>query len=166
MRSTALRSLLCAAAAVIMSAPLAEGQAVVQASSCSYARCALRLEADPNVPNLSRLVQGIDARPVATFGLLVPTIPLFVSTTDSIRLPYETFRRHDAAFRVLIGVSLAATLASGAMLGSHGPSHGPSFAATLGVDVGLITAAFVEGSRAASALQTAIDRYNARLPDR
>lgn len=166
MHAVELRVGLSAAAALVLAASAARAQTTREQSSCTYERCALHLEADPDLPTLPRLVQGIEARPVATHGVFIPTIPLFEASPDSVRLPYESFRHHIGVARGLFGVSLLAGAASAAVLLSHARTNTATIAATVGIDLGLAATTFVESERAASALETAIDRYNAALPDR
>ena len=157
---------LSASAALFVGASGVGGQAAAQGSSCTYARCALRIEATPGDPFVTRLVQGIDARPVTDRGVLIPTIPLFEPTPDSVRQPYESYRVHAAATRALIGASLVAGIVSGAMLASPSTSHASRLVPAFGIELGLISASFIETARAGKALETAITRYNSALPER
>jgi hypothetical protein len=125
----------------------------------------LRIEADPNVPLASRLVQGIEAKPVATLGLLVPRIPMLESSADSIRRPYLAFRSHAQTSRALWVVGAGATIASGIAFAATEPASRRRYivpAVTL--DVALGVGALVEGARAYNALTVAIERYNSALP--
>ena len=157
------RSTRFALLAVLIAPPSARGQAGLRPSPCTYERCALRLVD-------SRLVQGIEAKPVETSGGVVPRIPLFESSPDSVRIPYEAFRSHAAAAQGIFAAALAITLIEGITLAveashRHLPSTGPILTG-LGLDVGLGVATLVQGQRAENELQTAIGRYNAALPDR
>ena len=89
-----------AVVALLAASSSARGQAGVQQASCTYDRCALRVETVPGTPNASRLVQGVEARPVETSGFFMPRIPLFDSSPDSVRVPYYAFRDHIAVSRV------------------------------------------------------------------
>ena len=165
MYTRAARYALGAFAMLLFGAPGAFAQGSVSTASCTYERCALRIEPMPDAPFVERVVQGIDARPVPTHGLLNLKIPLFEASTDSVRQPYEAYRVHDRASRVLIGTSLVAGIASGVLLASSS-THASTLVPMFGIDLGLFTANLIEAARARSALQTAVNRYNAALPDR
>jgi len=132
---------------------------------CTYERCALRIEdANPKYP--ARVVQGIEARPVGTFGLFSPAIPLLASGPDSVRIPYEQFRTRQhlmTAFGALSVVSLVAM-----PLVVHMSSRGPGSTAYyfLGASAAFGVSALAVGLGARSKLDEAIARYNDRLPDR
>lgn len=151
---------------LLAAASTAGGQAGVQQASCTYERCALRVEAVPGTPKASQLVQGIEAKPVETSGFFLLRIPLFDSSPDSVRAPYYAFRNHLAASRAsfVLGVAAAAV---GAI--SFASQQTPRFANILpmtGLGIGLGITGLVETKQAGDALQTAVTRYNAALPDR
>lgn len=161
--------LLPAIPALILVSSTAAAQAGLQASSCTYERCALRVEAVPGSPDTPRVVQGIEAKPVETSGFLVPRIPLLESSPDSVRAPYYAFRAHLGASRWIFAAALGATIVEAISLTEHPPAHAPHVLNVLpeiGVDLGLGVAGLVEAIRAGDALQTAVSRYNAALPDR
>jgi hypothetical protein len=167
--SQVLIRLLLALPTVMLVSSSAAAQAGLQASSCTYERCALRVEAAPGSPDTPRLVQGIEAKPVETSGFLVPRIPLFESGPDSVRAPYYSFRAHIGASRWILVAALGATIVEAVSVAVHPPAHAPSVLNVLpeiGVDLGLGVAGLVEAKRAGDALQTAISRYNSALPDR
>lgn len=144
----------------------AAAQAGLQASSCTYARCALRVEAVPGSPETARLVQGIEAKPVETTGFLVPRIPLLESAPDSVRAPYHTFRAYTRASRWIFAAALGASIVEAVSFAGHPSTHAPNILPVLGIDLGLGAAGIVEAKYAGDALQTAISRYNAALPER
>src|SRR5690348_8509620 len=77
---------------------------------CTYDRCALRIEdANPEFP--ARVVQGVEGRPVGSFGLFSPSISLLAAGPDSVRIPYEQFRSRQRTMTVL-GVLSVASLAA------------------------------------------------------
>jgi hypothetical protein len=167
--SQVLIRLLTALPTLILASSAAAAQAGLQASSCTYERCALRVEAVPGSPDTPRLVQGIEAKPVETYGFLVPRIPLLESGPDSIRAPYRSFRAHIGASRWIFVAALGATIVEAASVATHPPAHAPNVLNALpeiGVDLGLGVAGLVEAKRGEDALQTAISRYNSALPDR
>lgn len=132
---------------------------------CTYDRCALRVEdANPEFP--ARVVQGIEGRPVGTFGLFSPTIPLLASGPDSVRIPYEQFRTRQHLMTVFGALSLASLVAVPMFV--HMSSRGPGSTAyyLLGSSAVFGIGALVAGGGARSKLDEAIARYNDRLPDR
>jgi hypothetical protein len=54
----------CAIVTLLAASSSARGQAGAQQAACTYERCALRVEAVPGTLNASRLVQGLEAKPV------------------------------------------------------------------------------------------------------
>ena len=159
------RSLLAAAALTLFAHP-ASGQISASDTACSYERCALRLEAIPGAPFTSRLVQGIEGKTVASFGLRVPTIPVLERSADSVRIPYGLFRSRARRGSALMEVGLAATLESAIAFSLHPPASFRSVAPLLAADVGVGVAGLIEDARALRALQTSINRYNSALPSR
>ncbi|HYK11368.1 MAG TPA: hypothetical protein VEV39_11255 [Gemmatimonadales bacterium] len=132
---------------------------------CTYERCALRIEdANPRLP--ARVVQGIEGRPVGTFGLFSPAIPLLASGPDSVRIPYEAFRTRQHLFTAFGALSLASLIA--VPMVTHMSAHGPGSAAyvMLGTSVAFGAGALAVGLGARSKLDEAIAQYNDRLPDR
>jgi hypothetical protein len=136
-----------------------------QSTGCTYERCALRIEADPNVPLASRLVQGVEAKPVATLGLLVPRIPMLESSPDTIRRPYLAFRSRAKASRAIGVVGAGVTIASAIAFASTEPTARERYVVpAVTLDVALGVGALIEGVRAHNALAAAIERYNSALP--
>jgi hypothetical protein len=147
----------------------ARGQAAPHPSSCTYERCALRVEAVPGSPESAQLVQGIEARPVETSGFFLPRIPLLESSPDSVRIPYEAFRTHAGVAHGIFAVFLGGSIVEAIAFATRSRTTAPPVSAvlaTVGLDIGLGVAGLVEATRSANALQTAIARYNAALPDR
>ena len=136
-----------------------------QSTACTYERCALRIEADPNVPFASRLVQGIEAKPVATFGLLAPRILALETSADSIRRPYLAFRSRAQTGRALWVVGTGAMIASGiALMSTESAARRRYVVPAVALDVSLVVGALIEDARAHNALAAAIERYNSALP--
>ncbi|HKV71499.1 MAG TPA: hypothetical protein VJN62_09645 [Gemmatimonadales bacterium] len=132
---------------------------------CTYDRCALRIEdANPEFP--ARVVQGVEGRPVGSFGLFAPSISLLAAGPDSVRIPYEQFRSRQRTMTVL-GVLSVASLAAVPFF-VHMSSRGPGSTAyyLLGSSAVFGVSALVVGGGARSKLDEAIARYNDRLPDR
>lgn len=135
------------------------------APPCTYDRCALRIEeSNPELP--ARVVQGIEGRPVGTFGLFSPSISLLATGPDPVRIPYEQFRTRQHLFTVFGALSLASLVAVPMVV--HMSSRGPGSAAyvMLGTSVVFGASALAVGVGARSKLDEAIARYNDRLPDR
>jgi hypothetical protein len=124
------------------------------------------VEAVPGSPKNSQLVQGLEAKPVEMSGWPVPRIPLFESSPDSVRIPYEAFRTHAAVASGLYVAFVSAAVVE-AVLVAHYRAFPPSgfVPVALGVDLGIGVAGGFEAKRSADALQTAITRYNAALPN-
>ena len=136
-------------------------QAGVQAGTCTYARCALHLDAMPGDPLASRLVQGIEARPVEMSGVFTVHIPLFEASPDNVRAPYRVFQGHERTSREIFVATLVGAAATGVVFAVQRSS---SVFPALCLDVGLGIGGLVERKRASDALETAIERYNAALP--
>ena len=164
--SQATIRLLHATATLALMASSAAAQAGLKASSCTYERCALRFEAVPGSSDDSRLVQGIEAKPVELSGFFVPRIPLLESSPDSVRVPYYSFRAHIGASRWILIAAFGASIVEAVSFAQSPPKSAPNVLPEIGVDLGLAVAGVVEAKRAADALQTAISRYNSALPDR
>ena len=135
-------------------------------TGCSYDRCALHIEATPADPFVSHLVQGIEARPVATLGFFASGIPLLASSADSVRLPYETYRSRQRVANVFFGAGVIVTVASGFALLSHNTQVSRWGAPVIALDLGFWIPAVLQSNRATHALETSISAYNHTLPDR
>src|SRR5436189_764466 len=92
--------LISLATAVVVGSTLA----AAQDSSCTYDRCALRLQ--HRLWSL-RLVAGANATSVARLGMFATRIEPFSRSGDSVRVHYEAFRknRNRAGAFTLIGVA-------------------------------------------------------------
>jgi hypothetical protein len=170
MRVHVNRPFVAAAALVVASstsfASAVRAQSASQASSCTYDRCALHVESVPGVPDVTRLVQGIEARPVETRGVFVPRIPLLESSGDSVRIPYEAYRSRRRESAGLLALTVGASVASVFILRSRAPVRPSNAVPALGADLALGIAGLVEAKRAQDALDLAVARYNAGLPNR
>ena len=153
------------ALASLIALPLAAQSQGARTPPCTYDRCALRIE-DQNPQFPARIVQGVEARPVGTFGLFSPSIPLLASGPDSVRIPYEQFRTRQQLMRVFGVLSLASLVAVPMVV--HMSSRGPGSTAYyfMGSSVVFGVSALAVGVGARSKLDEAIARYNDRLPDR
>ena len=142
------------------------GRVAVAQTACSYDRCALHIEATPAEPFVSHLVQGIEARPVATLGFFASGIPLLASSPDSVRLPYETYRARQRTANLLFGVATAFTAASAVTLLSHTSQASRLGPPAVALDFGFWLGAVLQSNHASHALEASITAYNAALPDR
>ncbi len=86
-------------------------QLSAQTQSCSYERCALRLQYRASGV---RLVQGRDATQVARIGLFAPRVSLFANADDSTRFHYDAFREYHNRGATFGLVSLALLLGGAA----------------------------------------------------
>src|SRR5215831_533682 len=140
--------------AVLIAPSSARGQAGLQPSSCTYARCALHVETVH-----SQLVQGIEGKPVETSGWYRPRIPLLESSPDSVRIPYEEFRTHAAATHGIFAAGLGVSILEAIMIAQdarHRSLRPAKMLAGMGLDLGVGIAGLVEAKRSADALQTAM----------
>lgn len=150
---------------VLLSVHPATGSAQTTTRPCTYERCALRLDnSNPLAPGV--LVQGVEGRPVATIGFFAPRVPLFDSSADSIRIPYEAFRSRQRTTSVLSALSVVSLVAALPLAGNSTRGPKPAMWWALGAGFTLGVGTLVSEAGAVSKLNEAIARYNDQLPDR
>jgi hypothetical protein len=135
--------------------PVAIGRA--QAPSCTYERCALRVQ---HKLTALQLVQGADTRRVAKLGFFVPRIPLLAGAEDSVRIPYEQFRSAHNRATVFQALSAVSALTAFAVSIRKHHSNNP----TLGlVSLGFATLGGINSRISEDRLERAIWFYNRRF---
>ncbi len=136
-----------------------------QDSACTYVRCALRVEHQDSPFEPARLVQGLEARPVATLGLFAPRISLLELSPDSVRRPYLAFRHNTNTSGALWVLGAVAAVSSGFFWGQASHGHPAAMFGLIGAGAALSLTAMIERGRAVADLGGAIRRYNEALPE-
>ncbi len=154
-----------AALLTVIGAGLGFRAAPAQAPGCTYVRCALRLEGERAAFGTPRLVQGLEARPVATIGFFAPRISLLELSPDSVQQPYRAFRRDVNTGGLLWVLGAATALASTLFWGQAAHGRPGAMIGLIGGGFALSIAGIVERGRGAADLRGAVSRYNEALPD-
>ena len=139
------------------------GAAAAQAGDCTWDRCALRVQYR-FLGN--RIVQGIDARPVAPLGFLPARIDVLAGSADSARFHYEAYRVHQTRASILAVASFAAAI--GTLVAIQHESYswsGPSLG-LLALSAGISIGSGVSAQLGANQLQQAMWHYNRSLAGR
>ena len=149
--------LISLATAVVVGSTLA----AAQDSTCTYDRCALRLQ--HRLWSL-RLVAGANDTPVARLGMFAPRIAPLSGAGDSVRSHYEAFRSSQNRASAFALVGIVTIFASGVVYGANRYQND-------GVALGLAVAALpfaivgaVNELKARDHLAQAIWLYNRALP--
>jgi hypothetical protein len=134
--------------------------AVSQTADCTYDRCALRLQYRFAS---TRLVQGLDATPVAGFGLFSSRIAVFEAGPDSVRRHYEAFRHLRNRGGVFQLLGLAAGAAGVVIYGADRYRHRDTALGFVLIGTSFSFVGAIHSRRSAEELQRAIWQYNRLL---
>ena len=121
--------------------------------ACSYDACALRLRYSFFK---TQLVQGREARPVASIGMFAPGVPLFAERSDTAARYYTNFRRKHTS-SALLGLGSLVLVTVGAVV--YDNDHDASLALVIGGGL-LGIGGVIQRTRADEQLSRAVWWYN------
>jgi len=154
------RRLICLSAVLLFGG----GPLAAQQNSCTFDRCALRVQYRSFS---TRIVAGVSGEKVAGVGLFAPHVPVLESGPDSARVHYRSFQHHYNSGAVFNLFGAAAIVGSFAPGGGYNAYSGDNKDTALGLLLVGFTSTligYIQGRRGTDELERSIWFYNRDLP--